>query len=252
MNKTCGLLAAVLALGPPLAFGQEKPIAFVGARIIPIAGPEIASGVLVVHRARSWPWGRRARPSSRGGLRVDVTGKVIMPGLVDTHSHIGSVEGADASAPIQPDVRVLDAINVRDARHPARRRPAASPRSTSCPAPATCSRGQTIYLKLRDGPHDRGARSSATPTARSLGGMKMANGTNSRREPPFPGTRAKSAALVREQYVKAQEYRQQDRATPATTPNKRPARDLGAGGAGRGARRQAHRAPPHAPRTTTS
>ena len=35
----------------------------------------------------------------------------------------------------------------------------------------------------------------------------MANGTNSRRGAPFPGTRAKSAALVRERFLAAQEYR---------------------------------------------
>ena len=39
----------------------------------------------------------------------DASGKVVMPGLVDTHSHIGGVQGADASAPIQPDVRAIDA-----------------------------------------------------------------------------------------------------------------------------------------------
>jgi imidazolonepropionase-like amidohydrolase len=66
--------------------------------------------------------------------------------------------------------------------------------------------GQTIYLKLKDGNiiddlaiHD--------PQGNIAGGIKMANGTNSRQAPPFPGTRAKSAALVREQYVKAIEYR---------------------------------------------
>ena len=39
-----------------------------------------------------------------------------------------------------------------------------------------------------------------------MGGLKMANGTNSMRDPPFPGTRGKSAFLVREQYIKAREY----------------------------------------------
>jgi len=40
----------------------------------------------------------------------------------------------------------------------------------------------------------------------------MANGTNSRRDPPFPGTRAKSAALVRERFIEAQAYRDKLRA----------------------------------------
>ena len=58
------------------------------------------------------------------------------------------------------------------------------------------------------------------------GGIKMANGTNPLRTSPFPGTRAKSAALMRAQLVAAQEYcaKQADRSLPA---DKRPARDLG-------------------------
>jgi imidazolonepropionase-like amidohydrolase len=58
-----------------------------------------------------------------------------------------------------------------------------------------------------------------------MGGMKMANGTNSIRDKPFPGTRGKSAALVREQYIKAQEYRDKF-ARAAGDPEKMPARDL--------------------------
>ena len=76
--------------------------------------------------------------------------------------------------------------------------------------------------------------------------MKMANGTNSRKDPPFPGTRGKSAALVREQFVKAQEYRGK-RSEPKIAADKRPARDLAMEGLVRGARGQARRAPPHAP-----
>jgi imidazolonepropionase-like amidohydrolase len=57
--------------------------------------------------------------------------------------------------------------------------------------------------------------------------MKMANGTNSRGEPPFPGTRGKSAALVREAFVAALEYRRKLEAA-GDDPAKRPPRDLGA------------------------
>jgi imidazolonepropionase-like amidohydrolase len=82
-----------------------------------------------------------------------------------------------------------------------------------------------VYLKLRNG---RTIDDFLIPNSTTglLGGIKMANGTNSRRKPPFPGTRAKSAALVREQYVKAQEYRQKLK-DAGDDPKKRPARDLG-------------------------
>ncbi|HUF17520.1 MAG TPA: amidohydrolase family protein, partial [Thermoanaerobaculia bacterium] len=83
--------------------------------------------------------------------------------------------------------------------------------------------GQTIYLKLRDG-DTIDELIIRLPDGRVAGGIKMANGTNPRRDPPFPGTRAKAAALVREQFVKAQEYRARLR---NSDPTKRPDRDLG-------------------------
>ena len=54
----------------------------------------------------------------------------------------------------------------------------------------------------------------------------MANGTNPIRTAPFPGTRGKSAALMRAQLVAAQEYcaKLDD---PRLAADKRPARDLG-------------------------
>ena len=58
-----------------------------------------------------------------------------------------------------------------------------------------------------------------------MGGLKMANGTNSMREPPFPGTRGKSAFLVREQYIKAREYHDKI-VRAAGDPAKLPPRDL--------------------------
>jgi imidazolonepropionase-like amidohydrolase len=84
--------------------------------------------------------------------------------------------------------------------------------------------GQTLYIKLRDGRtvDDLLIR---LPDGRIAGGIKMANGTNSRRATPFPGSRAKSAALVRELFVKAQEYR--DKVKKANGDNsKLPPRDL--------------------------
>lgn len=56
--------------------------------------------------------------------------------------------------------------------------------------------------------------------------MKMANGTNSMKAPPFPGTRGKSAALVRQKFIEAQEYREKLQ-RGLEDPNKAPARDIG-------------------------
>jgi imidazolonepropionase-like amidohydrolase len=146
-----------------------------------------------------------------------------MPGLIDSHSHIGTAEGADSAAPIQPDVRILDSL---DARHSSLQKARSGGITTVnvMPGSGHLLSGQTLYLKLR---------SSRTiddlliklPDGSIAGGIKMANGTNPRRATPFPGSRAKSAALVREQFIKAMEYRDKIRKANGDA-SKLPPRDL--------------------------
>lgn len=213
---------AVSAAGPVRA--QERPHAFLGARIIPIEGEPIGSGTLVVVdgviRALGPVEGTSVPESA---VRVDAAGKTILPGLVCTHSHIGGVGGADSSEPLQPDVRVYDSINVHDSGF---RRAVAGGLTTLniMPGSGHLLSGQTVYVKLRK------ARTIEDMFIRArdgspLGGIKMANGTNSRRDPPFPGTRGKSAALVRAEYVRAQEYRDKI-VRAAADPARAPPRDL--------------------------
>ena len=215
------LIATAQAL--PLV-AQDGPVAFLGAHIITIDQGEIDNGFLLVEGGKIKAVGPMAAAEiPRNAKRVDASGQVLMPGLVDTHSHIAQVEGADSSAPIQPEVRVLDAVNVRDARIQ-KAQAGGITTANVMPGSGHLLSGQTLYLKLRDGKvtedlllyNDDGS---------VAGGIKMANGTNSRRNPPFPGTRAKSAALVREQYIKAREY-QRKLSEAADDPEKQPARDL--------------------------
>lgn len=221
-NFRAAAVGIVLCLAPSQA--QQRPIVFVGGRVIPIAGPEIDNGVVIIQAGKIVSVG----PVSSTGLpagaqRIDVAGKVIMPGFVDSHSHIGGIDGGDASAPLQPDVRILDSINVRDARMQ-KAQAGGITTVNVMPGSGHLLSGQTLYLKLREGDtiDDLLIRNADGGIA---GGIKMANGTNSRRKPPFPGTRAKSAALVREEFVKAQEYKRK-LAAAAGDPDKRPPRDL--------------------------
>ncbi len=203
---------------------QEIPQAFLGAHIIPITGPEISDGTLIVYKGKISALGpSSSTPIPDSAERHDVKGRTLLPGLVDSHSHIGSVEGADSTAPIQPDARVLDSINVRDAGI-RKARAGGITTVNVMPGSGHLLSGQTLYLKLREGNviEDLLIRDSQGIIA---GGIKMANGTNSRRADPFPGTRAKSAALVREQYIKAQEYRDKIQKAGGN-PEKLPARDL--------------------------
>lgn len=221
--RSVAVTALVLSSVVPAA-AAENVVAFVGARVIPIGRPEIAVGTLVVRDGRIAAVGpvdaTAIPPDAR---RIDVGGRVIMPGLVDTHSHVGGGQGGDGSGPVQPDVRILDSINVRDAGF---RKCLAGGLTTLniMPGSGHLSSGQTVYVKLRRAGtiDDLLYRDAA---GRPLGGLKMANGTNSQRDPPFPGTRGKSAALVRQKFLKAIAHRDKI-ARAAGDAEKVPDRDL--------------------------
>ena len=217
-------LAVLLGLAASLS-AQEKPIAFTGAQIIPIAGEPIANGVLVVQHGKILAVGAAGSVAIPAGAEIrEATGKVLMPGLVDSHSHIGGGSGGDGSSPIQPDARVLDSI---DARSPSIQKAQSGGITTVnvMPGSGHLISGQTLYLKLRDTGTVDGLLIKLADGS-NAGGLKMANGTNSIRTSPFPGTRAKSAALVREQYIKAQEYKAKIERAKGDA-DKMPARDLG-------------------------
>ena len=209
------------------ASGQERAQVFTGARLISMAGADIADGVLVIRGGKIVAAGPRASVNVPPGAQiVDLKGRTIMPGLVDTHSHIGGGAGADGSAPIQPDVRILDAIDILSSSM-RRARSGGITTVNIMPGSGHLLSGQTAYLKLRSGRtiEDLLVRD---PQGNPVGGMKLANGTNSLRPAangPFPGTRAKSAALVREQFVRAQEYRDRIRNSNGDA-SKVPPRDL--------------------------
>jgi imidazolonepropionase-like amidohydrolase len=154
----------------------------------------------------------------------DLAGKVVMPGLVDTHSHIGQVSGGDQSAALHPDARTIDAINVR---HPSLNRARAGGITTvqAISGSGHLMSGQTTYLKLREGGTIDDLNACEDRPVEDCGGMKMANGTNPQRESgPFPGTRAQAAAMARDLFVQAQEYRRKKQ--QAESKADRPDRDL--------------------------
>lgn len=208
MTKYFGSILVLLSLFCPI-LGQEKATAFINARIIPIVGQPIEQGVLLVQNGKITAVGdaRTVRLSSDVQI-IDLKGKVVMPGLVDTHSHIGEGSGADGSSPIQPDVRIFDSLNPR-ASSLQRAQTGGITTVNVMPGSGHLNSGQTLYLKLRDGANMVEDLLILDKDGKYMGGIKFANGTNPLRAGggAFPGTRAKSAALVREQFIKALDYK---------------------------------------------
>ena len=167
-----------------------------------------------------------------------------MPGLVDTHSHIGGPAGGDGTAPINPDCRVIDAINVRDTGLK-KARAGGITTVNVMPGSGHLLSGQTVYLKLRDGGtiDDLIIRN---PDGSAAGGMKMANGTNSIK------SRRRSPARAQVGRPRPRAIRQGDRIPRQGEARRRRPREAAAagpgdGGADRGARRQAGRPLPLPP-----
>ena len=215
-----GLAACVLP-----AAGFADTTVFTNARIYPVTGPVIDNGYLVVRDGKivAVSGAEPAGFSADEVTVVSLEGKVVIPGLVDTHSHIGEVAGGDASGPMQPETRVLDSINVRDAGFD-RARSGGVTTANLMPGSGHLISGQTLYVKLRDGNRIEDLAYRRADGAFD-GGLKMANGTNSRRDPPYPGTRAKSASLVRAKYLAALDYKRKLDAAGSDA-SKRPDRDL--------------------------
>jgi imidazolonepropionase-like amidohydrolase len=219
MQRTlsAALLAAAAAL--PLT-AQEQPHAFRGATLIPISGTPIQNGVLVVQGGKITAVGGPETAIPAGAVVHDAAGKTIMPGLVDTHSHIGNGDGGDRSNPMHPSVRILDAIDARD--EGIQKAQAGGITTVNVmPGSGLLMSGQTAYLKLRDGTDIYDLLFCRDVLREVCGGMKMANGTNPRGDAPHPGTRGRAASIVRERFVRAQEYREKirtaggaDRVTP--------------------------------------
>jgi imidazolonepropionase-like amidohydrolase len=197
---------------------EDAVVAYKGARIHTCAGHVIGRGVLLVHKGKIVAIGTEQEITIPAGADVrDVTGKTIIPGLVDTHSHIGifgrpavgsSADGNEITGPVQPGLRALDAINPND---PGIRMAVAGGVTTAniMPGSGNAIGGQTLYVKLRGSI----VEAMRVLTDFILGGIKFANGENVigayGKKGAAPSTRMKVAALQREQLVKAREYKRQ-------------------------------------------
>ena len=203
---------------PPVSGGEGRvrgeTLVFRGATIWPATGAPIENAVLVVEGGKIVAIGAADQVSVPADARVqDVTGKTIIPGLVDTHSHIGiyprpavpaNQDGNEATGPVTPGIRAMDAIDPDD---PGIRMAVSGGVTTAniMPGSSNVIGGQTIYVKLRG----RTIEEMKIPTTKVLGGLKMANGENPKgygRRQLAPATRMKVAALQREQFIKAREY----------------------------------------------
>jgi len=87
-------LSSSLALAASVLLATVSPVAsqtlYEGARLITGDGSVIENSAFVVQGALFSQVGRKGEvPLPQGGTRVDLTGKTVMPTLVDLHGHLG-------------------------------------------------------------------------------------------------------------------------------------------------------------------
>ncbi|MDY3551285.1 amidohydrolase family protein [Gemmata sp. JC717] len=232
MRRFVALVPIVIALSLPFVPGAGAPVAartadadrvtaFTGATIHTAAADRpIENGTLVVKGGRIAAVGAAADVTVPPGAEVvDLKGRVIIPGLVDTHSHVGvysrpgvaaNSDGNEMSGPVQPGVRAIDSFNADD---PGIKMALAGGVTTAnvMPGSGNVIGGQTVYVKYRGRSVEEMQVTGRAGAKEVLGGLKMANGENpkgyGRGKGVAPFTRMKVAAMQRETFQKAKEYR---------------------------------------------
>jgi len=196
------------------ATSHAEPIAFKNARIMTVTNGEVENGTLVIDGGRIVAVGADVAVPDNARI-IDATGKVIIPGLVDTHSHLGvyslphlaaNSDGNESTGPVQSLVRAMDSLFPMD---PGFKRAHAGGITTAnvMPGSGNVMGGQTAYVKLRGNTVEE----MLIDLNGAPSGMKMANGENPKRNygrrNQAPATRMKVMALQREAFQKARNYR---------------------------------------------
>ena len=93
-------------------------LAIKGGKILTITDGVIEGGTILIDGGKIVKVGKRIKVPEDAEV-IDVTGKVVMPGLIDAHCHIGIIEekigwaggdGNEMTDPATPHMRALDAI----------------------------------------------------------------------------------------------------------------------------------------------
>ena len=178
----------------------------------------IDEGVVVIRDGKIVSVGPAASTAIPDGFRT-LEAAVVTPGLIDAHSVVGlsgiynqphDSDQLERSAPIQPELRALDAYNPREQLIEWVRSFGVTTLHTGH-APGELISGQTIIVKTIGNTVEEALIREPGAIAATLSPSAHKDGGKS------PGTRGKSMAMLRAELIKTQEYVKK-RAAAATKP----------------------------------
>lgn len=204
-------------------------LALKNGRVLTMAGKDFEKATILVENGKILDVGSRVT-IPEGAEVIDVSGMVVMPGIIDAHAHLGIYEegigdeGEDTNEmtdPVTPHLRAIDAVNPEDKGFEDARENGITAVLTG-PGSANVIGGEQIVIKTA-------GRVVDSMVVKNPAGLKVAFGENPKRvyqaQKKTPSTRMATAALLRENLVKAQNYMKKlERGKEA--PDKGPDRDL--------------------------
>lgn len=216
-----GVLPACLSVFADTACAQ---VAVRGAKIHTMAGPSIDQGVVVIRDGKIAAIGPAATVEIPQGFHV-LDAAVVTPGLIDAHTVVGlsgvlnyaqDQDQIERSEAIQPELRAIDAYNAREPLVEWVRSFGVTTIHTGH-APGELVSGQTMIAKTVGGTMEQAVLVPTAAVAATLGPQAFKGDKKS------PGTRGKQMAMLRGEFIKAQEYLRKQGLADL---EKRPARDL--------------------------
>lgn len=220
------LFSLLMAFGGLTLVAPAQDLAVRAELVHTVSGAPIQNGVVLVRAGKIASVGPAASTVIPAGMRV-LEAKVVTPGLIDAHSVVGLAgylnqpqdqDQLDASAPIQPELRAVDAYNARERLIVWLREHGVTTVHTGH-APAALISGQTMVVKTRGDTVDEAVVIPFAMIAATLGAESRASGDKS------PGTAGKQSAMLRDALIGAREY-QRKLAQAGDDATKRPDRDL--------------------------
>lgn len=202
-----------LPADPPPHPGGE-PVLLVGGTVMTAAGDIYAPGSVLLRNGRIEKVGPGRLPDVDGVKTVDVTGRFVTPGVIDSHSHVGVyaypgvsslADGNEMTSPATPEVWAEHSFWPQDPAL-ALLRAGGVTAIQVLPGSANLIGGRSFIAKLHPKVSAREMRFvGATP------GMKMACGENPKRvygsKGRAPGTRMGNVAGYRAAFEKAVAYK---------------------------------------------